>query len=262
MTVQVQDAATTAGNGQQSTTNPMHILIVGGGFAGLTAGIECRRRGWKVTLLEAVPERKQIGDSLYFGPNGTKIFQKWDGVAEKMEKVVQHTEKTLYYDYAGKHIYTHEYAHERDWGKRYFGHRGVLHEIVWNYAIELGVDIRLGYRVEEYFETDGLGGVVANGEKFTGDVVVAADGVRSQARKLVLGYEDMPDASGYAVYRTWYPAHDVAKDPKTAYLCAGDVQAAWLGTDVHFMIATNGGGKEISWVLTHKVCYSYLDCLA
>jgi 2-polyprenyl-6-methoxyphenol hydroxylase-like FAD-dependent oxidoreductase len=37
----------------------------------------------------------------------------------------------------------------------------------------------------------------------TADVVIGADGVRSKARELVLGYFDKPKSSGYAVYRAW-----------------------------------------------------------
>jgi len=40
--------------------------------------------------------------------------------------------------------------------------------------------------VTEYWENDKEGGVVVNGEKLSGDVVIGADGVRSKARKLVL----------------------------------------------------------------------------
>ena len=36
------------------------------------------------------------------------------------------------------------------------------------------------------------------------DVVIAADGVKSKARQAVLGYEDKPKSSGYAVWRAWY----------------------------------------------------------
>lgn len=36
------------------------------------------------------------------------------------------------------------------------------------------------------------------------DCVIGADGVRSKARELVLGYEDKPKSSGYAIWRAWY----------------------------------------------------------
>ena len=40
-------------------------------------------------------------------------------------------------------------------------------------------------------------------EVFAADVVIGADGVRSKARELVLGYVDKPKSSGYAVWRAW-----------------------------------------------------------
>ena len=35
-------------------------------------------------------------------------------------------------------------------------------------------------------------------------MVIGADGVRSKARELVLGYVDKPKSSGYAVFRAWF----------------------------------------------------------
>lgn len=37
----------------------------------------------------------------------------------------------------------------------------------------------------------------------TADLVIGSDGVRSIARTLVLGYEDKPKSSGYAIFRAW-----------------------------------------------------------
>lgn len=70
----------------------------------------------------------------------------------------------------------------------YNGHRGELHEILFNYAKKVGVEIRLGQDVSEYWEDEekGEAGVVSNGERLSADIVVGADGVRSKARTLVL----------------------------------------------------------------------------
>lgn len=40
-------------------------------------------------------------------------------------------------------------------------------------------------------------------EQVGADMVIGADGVRSQACESVLGYVDKPMSSGYAVYRSW-----------------------------------------------------------
>lgn len=44
---------------------------------------------------------------------------------------------------------------------------------------------------------------VVSQKQVTGDMVIGADGVRSKARELVLGYVDKPKSSGYAVFRAW-----------------------------------------------------------
>jgi len=107
--------------------------------------------------------------------------------------------------------------------------------------------------VEDYFETDTECGVIANGKTFTADAILAADGVRSKGRTIVLGYEDKPKSSGYAIYRAWFDSAALADDPDTAWLVNdGDKHCAWLGPDVHFIAASVKNGADFSWVCTHK----------
>lgn len=128
--------------------------------------------------------------------------------------------------------------------------------IVFDYAKDvLGIPIRTGCKVVEYFEdSKGAGVVLESGEKVTGDVVIGSDGVRSKARELVLGYVDKPKSSGYAIFRAWFSAEPLLEDPMTrGFVENGDTFTGWLGQDVHFLVAVLKGGKDISWVLTHKV---------
>jgi len=53
------------------------VIVVGAGFAGLSAAIECDRKGHTVTLLEKVSdiaEITRIGDIISFDPNGSRAF--------------------------------------------------------------------------------------------------------------------------------------------------------------------------------------------
>ncbi|KAI0420109.1 putative monooxygenase [Xylaria grammica] len=233
----------------------IRVLVVGAGFAGLTAAIECQRKGHSVTLLEKFPELKLLGDIISFGPNSSRIFQRWPGVAEQLDALSQRADGLVIKDWRGETLLKQTWTKEQEeFGTRFDGHRGEFHEIVYKHALAAGVDVRLGARVEDYFESDDEAGVVLDsGERITANVVLAAEGVRSRGRKIVLGYDDAPKASGYAVYRVWFDAAEIAKDPDLRFFTDhGDKHVAWLGPDVHFIAASVKNGKDFSWVCTHK----------
>ena len=247
---------------QQPKPTGLRVLVVGAGFAGLTAAIECRRQGHSVTLLERVAELKPLGDIISFGSNAGRIFSRWPGVAEAMGSIsLRPPSFTIRSGRDGDVLYEQFWtARENAWGPRFDGHRGEYHDIVYRHALAAGVAVRLGCSVADYFEFEGEDGGGAGvvledtGEKVVADVVLAAEGVRSRGRKIVLGYEDRPKPSGYAVYRAWFPADDIACDPDLRWLVTGgDKHVAWLAPDIHFIAACLKGGRDFSWVCTHKV---------
>jgi len=129
------------------------------------------------------------------------------------------------------------------------GHRGEIHRVLLDYAASVGIDVRFGQNVTGYFEDETCGGIeLGGGERVTADVVLSAEGVRSPGRKIVLGRDDLPQPSGYAVFRAWFPADELRKNPLTRHLVEGDTHNGWIGEDVHFLAAAIKGGDEISWV--------------
>ncbi|KAI9709923.1 MAG: hypothetical protein M1820_003001 [Bogoriella megaspora] len=231
----------------------IRVLIVGAGFAGLTAAIECVRYGHTPIVLESFPEVKQLGDIISFGQNSGRIFQRWPGIEERLDPICHWTDGIVFKTYDGDCLIKQMWDEEKRWGKRFNGHRGEIHGIVYDFARELGIEIRLGKQVTEYWETETDAGVIVDGERIVADVVLAADGVRSKARTIVLGFEDKPKSSGYAVYRAWMDSDELAKDPLTKDLVVnGDTHTGWLGPDVHFIAASIKDGKEFSWVCTHQ----------
>lgn len=231
------------------------VLIVGAGFAGLTAAIECDRKGHSVILLEKLPVLAPLGDIISFGQNSSRFFDRWPGVRDAIQPLIHKSEEFHFYDWTGRFVTTQSFAEEhRRWGTRVNGHRGEIHQVLLRHAQERGIDVRLGCGVMRYFEDEDQAGVeTEGGERFVADVVLAAEGVRSRGRKLVLGFEDRPLPSGYAVFRTWFPAEEVAKNETTRHLVeAGDSHNGWVGEDVHFLAAAVKDGAEMSWVCTHK----------
>jgi 2-polyprenyl-6-methoxyphenol hydroxylase-like FAD-dependent oxidoreductase len=238
-----------------SPDSRIHVIIVGAGFGGLTAAIECHRKGHSVLVLESFPQLKLLGDIISFAPNSGRIFLSWPGIDEKLDPIIHKSKGLEYKTWLGEHLFSQGWtSEEKTFGKAYNGHRGEIHEIVYRYALELGIDIRLDHKVVDYFETEIEAGVIAKGERFIGDVVLAADGVRSNGRAIVLGHDDKPKSSGYAIYRAWFDSAELAKHPETAWMVNnGDKHCAWLGPDIHFIAGSIKNGKEFTWVCTHKV---------
>jgi len=250
-------AAEVAADFPRRPSSGIRVIVVGAGFAGLGAAIECDRKGHSVTLLEkadTIEEITRLGDIISFDPNGSRAFERWPGVIEAMEEVARQTTWLDMYDHEGKFVTRQSFAHERRWGRRINGHRGELHGIVYRHALARGIDVRLGRKVTDYFEDERQAGVVIHdGETMVADMVVAGEGVRSRGRKMVLGAEDHPKSSGYAVYRAWFSAtEDVALNHVTRHLVAdGDTHSCYIGPDIHFLTSSLRGGKEVNWAFTH-----------
>jgi 2-polyprenyl-6-methoxyphenol hydroxylase-like FAD-dependent oxidoreductase len=63
--------------GRSKSKTGIKVLIVGAGFGGLCAAIECHRQGHDVELYESFKELKVLGDIISFGANAGRIFRRW-----------------------------------------------------------------------------------------------------------------------------------------------------------------------------------------
>ncbi|KAJ0339371.1 hypothetical protein COL922a_004482 [Colletotrichum nupharicola] len=98
-----------------------------------------------------------------------------------------------------------------------------------------------------------MGGVIlSDGRKLTADIVVAADGVGSKSWSLVTGAKEKPISSGYALYRTSYPAEKALESPDLAefFKDKREWTSLHIGPGAHFFIGLSP--TEFSWGLTHR----------
>lgn len=138
----------------------------------MTAAIECHRQGHHVEIYESFPELKILGDIISFGSNAGRIFYRWsDGkIAAKMRAVSIDLSNYGFkiHKYDTGEVVAHQKTPQSDPTAPVFnGHRGELHEIVFEYARdELGIPIHLGKRVVQYFEDGEKAGIeLESGEK-------------------------------------------------------------------------------------------------
>jgi len=250
-----QDPVPLPSNGVHDTG--IDVIVVGAGFGGIACAIECKRKGHRVMILEKVHQLKQLGDMLSFGINAGRIMARW-GIHEKLWSISRLAGELQIHDYLGGLIQVQKLPLPLFGAYSYSGHRGLIHEILIEHAKSLGIEIRTGHQVVEYWEDEASGkaGVkIQTGETFDADVVVAADGIKSLARKYVIGYQDNSKPSGYAIYRAWFDAeeHGVTKDPMTDFMTIdGDQFQVWTGKDMHFIAVSTGGGKTMCLLITHK----------
>jgi salicylate hydroxylase len=200
--------------GSLGAADQIHVIIVGAGIGGASCAIACARQGMRVTLLDQAPELLPIGDSVGFGSNSSRLFHHW-GVYDDMWEVSSRAEDVIMYNWDGKEIGRDSQL--RNAVKKYgyrglLGHRGHYHRILIDHALRNGVELRLGQKIERY-DADKPSIFLPNGEELVADVVVASDGVKSPGRKAVLGSEDAPVHSGYAVWRAYGDSSIFNGDP-------------------------------------------------
>jgi len=258
---------------------PLRVVIVGAGFAGLTAAIECKLRGMEPVVVEAYSGPSQMGDLLDFVRNAGRVFESWDNgnVARRMGATGVNKAKDLeFYNADDDFLRSDPWPQGSDFLYVYAGHRGTFHRIVYEYAVEIGVELQVNKRVVQYLDDDNERGViVAGGERILGDVVLACDGPKSLAREHLLGLEESKVNSGYAIFRAFFNItpellleHPALND---MILNGEDTVRCWVGRDMHGFIYVWNDGKyektplptqsatltdssfrDCAWVLTHK----------
>lgn len=194
------------------------------------------------------------------GSNAAKVLQKWDN-GDFLTQLISQSDDVAameILDPAGK-LYAMDAMEGYGVGEGMIIHRGTLVNGLYRHAKSMGIDLRFGSAVTEYWEYDGQAGVTVNGEqKISADCVIGADGVHSKTRDFVLGYQITPQASGLAAFRACFSAELVAGDPEAEWILkeAGmrDRMRRYI-TDggLGLTLATGKRGQNIIWQVWHRV---------
>ncbi|KAK0452012.1 uncharacterized protein EV420DRAFT_1630458 [Desarmillaria tabescens] len=237
------------------------ILIVGGGLAGLTAAIECYRKGHNVRVVERRPGLDPFGDLVAIQPSALCTMRKWPGFVDQLYENEFGPDIHMY-KFDGTLIGVFPSLSDYDPST---GDRAVvlsrldLHRALHKYATSLRISIQHGISVEDYSETTDKGcAILADGTKLEADLVIAADGVGGKAWGIVSGKKEQPISSGYAIYRTTFPLEHAMKDPLLAKVYEGEGShgAAYLGPDTHIVTGKNknidNGNATEDWSKTQS----------
>lgn len=185
---------------------------------------------------------------------------KWSNVLEEAVRASAQPKGMTIYDSSGKTLLKAPLPTEFDGMPVLYSNRGLLQRLILQHATLLGIKIRYGTRVKEYFEEEGCAGVVIDGERIQADGVIAADGIHSAARVHVIGIKQHPRTSGFAVYRTCFELGLLANDPLTKHFAESkeDSFQVWLGPNVHAILFILVDTRRAVIFCTHKVTFCNL----
>jgi 2-polyprenyl-6-methoxyphenol hydroxylase-like FAD-dependent oxidoreductase len=176
------------------------LLIAGGGIGGLSIAIALRNRGHDVTILERATQLTAIGAGIGMQCNAVRALRRL-GLSDEILAAGVPIERYEYVDTRGRAI--------AGWPQGEIGRKlgeptVVLHRAQLQAALRGALPddvIRLGARCVRYDEdADGVTVTLDGGETMRGDALVAADGLRSEVRAQLLGFE-APRYAGWIAWR-------------------------------------------------------------
>ncbi|KAI8651388.1 hypothetical protein NCS55_01383000 [Fusarium keratoplasticum] len=227
----------------------LHVVIVGGGIAGLAAAIALRHPNRRITVLERSRMLREVGALLSLQPNASKIVSKWN-----LDSFLQRTEPLIdggfrIFDADGKCVRELAFETSQFGADRILYHRQDLQAALGDAATSEHLpgkpaDIRTASQVVSVDCEEGII-TLESGEEIHGDVIIGADGIHSVVRTAVLGEERGALPTGTSAYRMLIPIEKLegistpeklldARDPYTTMI---------MGHDRRVIMGPGRGGK-------------------
>jgi 2-polyprenyl-6-methoxyphenol hydroxylase-like FAD-dependent oxidoreductase len=182
------------------------VIIVGGGIGGLSAAYALIRKGLRVRVLERAKEFGEVGAGIQIAPNCTRILHEY-GLLDEAKKLGVLVDSIIMRDALDGSVLTRLDLRdaERRYGFPYIViHRSDLHGLFLAACKDAGAELLTSQDVTGYQNTErGAAVTLADGGYAQARMVVAADGLRSAARRLLA--DDEPVNSAYVAYRGTVP---------------------------------------------------------
>lgn len=205
------------------------VVVVGGGIGGLANALALTRAGHRIRVLERAPAFAEVGAGLQMAPNATRVLREW-GLLDRVVAAGVVPRRLVFKDAVDGRELTHVDlgpAFVERFGAPYVViHRSDLLSILADACYAAGVEMVTSTTVDDVVLGPGSATALSSTGEHRGDVVLAADGLRSRLRSRFS--DDEPVCSGYVAYRGAFPVEDVdlshdegALEDVVVYLGAG-----------------------------------------
>jgi salicylate hydroxylase len=187
---------------------------------------------------------------LQITPNASRLLQYWNIDQELWEAGAEPTTLSVH-RYSGE-LLAHEDSFDKNIRRKYGApfvdmHRADLQQAMYRRATELGVKFYLGEKVDS-IDFSGPDVRTAAGKTYSGDLVVAADGLWSRCREVFLNAKDEPLPTGDLAYRIVLTL-DELKDEELRHWVANPKVHFWIGPGAHAVGYSLRAGKMYNIVL-------------
>jgi 2-polyprenyl-6-methoxyphenol hydroxylase-like FAD-dependent oxidoreductase len=179
------------------------VLVIGGGFSGMSAAIELRKRGIEVDLVEIDEGWRSYGAGITLGGATLRAFRTL-GILDAFLEKGSATDGAHLRLADGTQIAT--LPTPRVAGDDIPGSGGIMRPVLAGILAEAtrgaGVNVLLGTTFESFAQDDaGVTVELTNGESRRYDMVIGADGLFSSVRKSLFPDAPTPAYTGQAVWR-------------------------------------------------------------
>lgn len=211
----------------------LNVLVVGAGIGGLQTALALAADGHKVTVFEAVKEFLQVGAGIRVPPNASRLGLTWGVDFDSIKKQVSLGNR--FADWKDNILLDIPFSdvESRYGSPYYFVHRAdLIDALVKTVKQHDNILLRMGSRVDKYdFDLPSL--QTADGEWHSADLIICADGIKSEVRNAINGSPIEPVDTGDVAYRILVPSKPLMDDPQTRHLVTQPWAVHWMGPEGH-----------------------------
>jgi len=209
-----------------SVQSQIHAVVVGGGIGGLFAANALIAHGIRVSVYEQAAALGEVGAGLILTPNSMRQLRRM-GLGPLVERTgARIGPGSGYFRQDGTPIAPYQVGDSSGNAELFGIHRADLVEILAG-ALPNGV-VHTGCRCTGFDQNGDTARVrFANGVEAEGDLVIGADGIHSELRRVVAPV-GAAVFSGSVVYRGLVPRERILDWPTGSWLM-------WLGKEKHFL---------------------------
>lgn len=240
----------------------IRIGIAGGGIGGLTLALALRRRGLSADVYEQASELREIGAAVALSANATRELERL-GCLDAIAALSTEPSELIWRGWnddrrVAAFPVAKDGAYRARFGAPYFGiHRADLQRVLGGAH---GPDrLHLGHRLIAISEKDSVVKLVfANGTSAEVDILIGADGVRSEVRRYITG-EERAAYSGTSAFRGIVPIRDLPSLPDRKAL------QFWMGPNahlLHYAIGPDAGHVNFFAVVEGPASWSHENWVA